>query len=46
MIGLTILDRMGLKWFQDLPVLAFAVPPGANERTPLLVPLAARLPSA
>ncbi len=33
MIGLTILDRMGLKWFQDLPVLAFAVPPGANERT-------------
>lgn len=33
MIGLTLLDRMGLKWFQDLPVLAFAVPAGAPERT-------------
>lgn len=32
-IGLTILDRLGIKWFEDLPVLAFAVPPGAAERT-------------
>lgn len=33
MVGLTILDRMGIQWFHDLPVLAFAVPPGAPERT-------------
>lgn len=33
MVGLAILDRMGIKRFQDLPVLAFAVPPGAAERT-------------
>ncbi len=33
MIGLTILDGMGIKRFHDLPVLAFAVPPGAPERT-------------
>lgn len=33
MVGLTILDSMGIKLFQDLPVLAFAVPPGAAERT-------------
>ncbi len=33
MVGLTILDRMGIERFHDLPVLAFAVPPGAPERT-------------
>jgi len=33
-IGLTILDRLGLRWFQHLPVLSFALPPeAATDRT-------------
>ncbi len=32
-IGLGILDRLGLPWFQHLPVLAFALPPEAAAKT-------------
>lgn len=32
-IGLNILDRLGLPWFQHLPVLAFALPPEAAAKT-------------
>lgn len=31
-IGLSILDRLGLPWFQHLPVLAFALPPEAASK--------------
>jgi non-heme chloroperoxidase len=30
-IGLTILNRLGLHWFDDLPVVAFAVAPGTDQ---------------
>lgn len=33
MIGLGILDGLGLPWFQHLPVLAFALPPEAASKT-------------
>lgn len=33
LIALNILDAMGLKWFQHLPVLAFAVPAGRTDLT-------------
>lgn len=33
LIGLTLLDRFGLPWFQHLPVLAFALPPEAATQT-------------
>jgi non-heme chloroperoxidase len=32
MIGLGILDGLGLPWFQHLPVLAFALPPEAASK--------------
>lgn len=33
-VGLTILERLGLRWFQHLPVLQFALPPeAAADRT-------------
>ncbi len=31
-IGLTILDRLGVTWFQHLPVVAFAVPARVQAR--------------
>lgn len=33
MIGLSLLDALGLPWFQQLPVLAFALPAEAAART-------------
>jgi pimeloyl-ACP methyl ester carboxylesterase len=33
LIGLGILDGLGLPWFQHLPVLAFALPPEAAAKT-------------
>ncbi|MDP2825749.1 MAG: alpha/beta fold hydrolase [Sulfuritalea sp.] len=33
LIGLGILDGLGLEWFQHLPVLAFALPPEVAART-------------
>ncbi len=33
MIGIGILDSIGLPWFQHLPVLAFALPPEAAHKT-------------
>jgi pimeloyl-ACP methyl ester carboxylesterase len=33
LIALSILDAMGLKWFQHLPVLAFALPEGRSDLT-------------
>jgi non-heme chloroperoxidase len=36
-IGLTVLSALGIHWFEDLPVLAFAVPPQdtSRPRTPV-----------
>lgn len=33
LIALIILNSIGLKWFQNLPVLAFALPPGRDDLT-------------